>query len=148
MPRYPARLSTQTGFIDVQIEADTPQAALTMAQAWVQNNDFSNPDVDVQDYHRDYPVEEIEIWGMDGETLAIWRSDDVRLEMATGQLLAALRAPELDAAHEKLSALLKQDHRENAALIMHAAIDLCAALDAHHAKRSAAIAAATQEKGK
>jgi hypothetical protein len=147
MPRYPIRLSTHTGFVDVPFEADTPQAALTMAQEWVRNNDFSHRDVDVHDYHRDYPVEEIESRGMDGETLAIWRSDDVRLHMAAGQLLAALQTPELDAAHEKLSALLKQDHRENAALSMHAAMDLCAALHAHHEKRSAAIATATQGKG-
>src|SRR5215813_13554783 len=152
MPRYPARISTQTGFVDLEFDADTPQAALAMAQEWERERtkDFSY--YDVQDYHRDYPVELIEIWASPEEmrreeALASWQSDDLRLQIAAPQLLAALHAPELDAAHDKLSALLEQDHRENAALIMHAAIDLCAALNAHHAKRSAAIAAATQEKG-
>lgn len=64
-------------------------------------------------------------------------------------LLAALQTPELAAAHDRLSELLEDADAGNDD-IRDAAIDLCAALNAHHEKRQAAIAAAvpaTQTEG-
>jgi hypothetical protein len=71
-------------------------------------------------------------------------SDYDRLRDAAGDLLDAAIAPELDAAHDKLSALLEDGDVSNDAL-RDAALALCHALNAHYERRRVAIATATPE---
>lgn len=70
--------------------------------------------------------------------------EDVLMRNAARDLLEAAQDPDLDAAHDKLSALLEDDDAGNDD-IRDAALDLCSILNAHHEKRTAAIAKATPE---
>jgi|SRR6516162_7887741 hypothetical protein len=77
----------------------------------------------------DFELEEIDAFSQPD-------ADEV-LKNAGAALLAALQAPALDAAHDKLSALLEDDDAGNDD-IRDAAIDLCTALNAHHSQRATA----------
>ena len=70
---------------------------------------------------------------------------DHRLFVAAPAMRNACRAPELDNAHDELSALLEDDDAGNDE-IMDAAINICVALNAHYEARQAALKRATGER--
>lgn len=68
---------------------------------------------------------------------------NARLIAAAPDLLAACDDRQLDAAHDQLSAAL-EDPEATHETIRKQAVKMCMALNAHHEKRRAAIARATQ----
>ncbi|MGE3538802.1 MAG: hypothetical protein AB7N91_15390 [Candidatus Tectimicrobiota bacterium] len=67
-------------------------------------------------------------------------ADNARLRRHNAALRQALHAPALDAAHQQLAALLEETAASPEA-VWEAAVELCAALEAHQAARQAARAA-------
>lgn len=87
MPTYTADFRTDANYATHEFEADTPDAALRMAQALY----AGEPDaLWFQNYDAGEPVVEIAIHNGDGEQVALWQDDDLRMRLAASDLLEAL----------------------------------------------------------
>src|SRR5262249_29305650 len=108
------------GIAEEQIEATDAKEALAKARAMA-DEDWQKGELTFDQY--EYGAINGIVVFEEGKVLAEWQSDDLRLHNAAGQMLTALQAPELDAAHDKLSTLLEGNATEHD--IRKAAADLC-----------------------
>jgi len=115
MTEYNAHYRTDAEYGVYHFEADSPEHALQLARELYDDNPFA---IEFDAYDGPLPVEEIEISGDEGDQLAVWQSDDMRLRLAARQLLEALEAaraalnmaprfkvPSLDSDSYKIAAL-------------------------------------------
>jgi hypothetical protein len=86
-------------------KADTPQQALALARAF---HDDHTEDLMFEGYDDNQPVNEIEISGRDGDELAVWYDNDLRLRLAASDLLDAVEA-QTDAAQAVIDAWTEGD---------------------------------------
>jgi len=87
MTRYTADFRTDANYATHAFEADTPEAALRLAQALYDDE----PDqLWFESYDEGQPVVEIAIHNSDGDQVALWQDDDLRVRLAAHDLLAAL----------------------------------------------------------
>lgn len=84
MTTYTIHLRTDAGFALREIEAETAEAALVIAREY---------DPDILDFERyEYlPVNEITVCDQDGNELIEWYDDEVRLRLASQDLLEAAK---------------------------------------------------------
>ena len=90
MMTYTAYFHTDGEYASYELEADTPERALALAH---QLYDEDPSELAFERYD-DMPVNEIEIAGPDGSRLALWRAEDLWLELAARDLLAGGRRAE------------------------------------------------------
>jgi len=90
MTIYEATFHTDGEYAIHEIKADTPEQALTLAQQLYDDD----PSELVFERYCEMPVKEIEITGPDGARLALWRDEDLSLELAARDLLEALEQAE------------------------------------------------------
>ncbi len=93
MTTYTAYFRTQAEYATEDFDAETPEQALQMARAFLEDHDDELTFVDYDDLRE---VEEIEVY-QDGERLAedsvaLWQSDTMRVRLAASELLEALQA--------------------------------------------------------
>lgn len=101
---------------------------------------------DPTDAHPDIYIAEIVHADDEGRIASLKQQDaNRRLIAAAPELHEAAEAPEVDSAHDALSALLENPDAENDA-IRAAAIDLCSVLVRHYEARRAALAKAEGRK--
>jgi hypothetical protein len=88
MKTYTAYFYTDANYARQELQADTPEQALAAARALDADNDtglyFTN-------YDDDQPVNQIDILDEDGNEVAFWYDDDLRLRLAAPKLLEALQ---------------------------------------------------------
>jgi hypothetical protein len=89
MPIYTAQFHTDADYAERTFEADTPEQALALARGFY---DEHTEDLMFESYDSGMPVNEIEIADNEGNRLAIWRDDDLRLRLAASDLVDALEA--------------------------------------------------------
>lgn len=89
MPIYTAYFYTDANCASTEIDADTPDHALTAARALAEEE---SGDLYYQPYDAGQPVNHIEILDEDRNELAHWHDDDLLLRIAGPQLLSALQA--------------------------------------------------------
>jgi hypothetical protein len=70
MPIYTAYFRTDANWAFKCLAAETPREALTRAHAFFEEQ---NDELRFQEYEGGRPVNEIEVWGPDGQQLVIWR---------------------------------------------------------------------------
>jgi hypothetical protein len=87
MTTYTAYFRTDAEYATHRFEADTPDQALALAR---QLYDDDPLELMFASYDGGMPVSEIEIHGPDGDELALWRDEDLRLRLAARDLLEAL----------------------------------------------------------
>jgi hypothetical protein len=87
MTTYQATFRTSNGFAQYNLDAPTPEEALTQARAAFDANPV---DLDWHAYDDDLILEEIEISGAEGNKLAVWQDGDLRLRLAAYDVLEAL----------------------------------------------------------
>ena len=87
MTIYEALFQTDGGYAIREFEADTPEQALALARQ-LGEADPSEPTF--QPYDDAMPVNAIEVCGPDGIGFARWRDEEVSLQLAARDLLAAL----------------------------------------------------------
>ena len=87
MKTYTAYFYTDAEYASTEIEADTPQRALTAARKL---DEEQNGDLYFEHYDEGFPVNHIEILDEDRNELAHWRDADLLLRMAAPELLNAL----------------------------------------------------------
>ena len=86
MTIYTAHFRTDSEFATHEVEADTPDQALTKAQEL-----FANDPLELWfEPYDGIPVNEIAISDDHGDEVAIWLGDDMRLRVAARDLLDAL----------------------------------------------------------
>ncbi len=115
MTTYLARYRTQAEYALAEFEADTPQQALQLARDyWKESPDT----LAFESYDMFMPLDEIEISGPEGDELAVWQDEDVRLRLAARQLFHALQTATaaLHAAPYFKAPCLNSDSVEIAAL--------------------------------
>jgi hypothetical protein len=86
MTTYTIHFSTDAEFASHDIEADTPEQALALAQQlWNYNQEelWFEPKVGIA-------MNEIAVLGPDGRVVAVWYDDELRLRLAASDLLEAL----------------------------------------------------------
>jgi hypothetical protein len=86
MNNYSAFFFTDSNYAEYEIEADTPEQALATARALDEADDLS---LYFESYDSAQPVDEITIRDQDGEEVATWMSDALRLRLAAEELLDA-----------------------------------------------------------
>jgi hypothetical protein len=89
MTTYTALYHTDADYAEQTFDADTPQQALRLAQAFY---DQHTEELIFESYNSGMPVNEIEIADDQGIRLAVWRDDDLRLRLAAADLRDALVA--------------------------------------------------------
>ena len=87
MTTYTAYFRTDADWASKTITAKTPEAALAKARAFYDQRDG---ELLFQEYDGGSPLNEIEISGPDGDELAVWRDDDLRLRLSSRDMLEAL----------------------------------------------------------
>lgn len=131
-----------------EIEAEDDTAALERAKAYdlsqvTTDGEWSNSAcrriVTIEDSEGNIIVDDI---ALDNCFLRYGGEKERALCDAAPALLDAVKAPDLDRAHDRLSDLL-EDSGASFDAIREAAIDLCVALNALHQRRTSAIAKAT-----
>jgi hypothetical protein len=88
MKTYTAYFYTEADWAKTTIKADTPMLALQRAQ---QIESDETETLDFQHYDSTGGVEHIEIRSADGDTVAEWQGEDLRLRLAAPELLEALQ---------------------------------------------------------
>jgi hypothetical protein len=99
MTIYTAKFRTAAEYAEHEFEAETPQQALALARAF---HDEHTEDLMFEGYDDNQPMNEIEISGPEGDELAVWYDDDLRLRLAARDLYEAL-----DAQTEAARAVIK-----------------------------------------
>jgi hypothetical protein len=89
MTEYNAHYRTDAEYALYHFEADSPEHALQLARELYDHNHCA---LQFDNYEGPLPLDEIEISGDEGDQLAVWQSDDMRLRLAARQLLEALEA--------------------------------------------------------
>jgi hypothetical protein len=87
MTKYTAYFRTDADYAEHEFQSDTPEQALALAHAFLDQND---EDLMFVSYDGGHPVNEIEISSPGSSELAVWRDDDLRLRLASRDLLNAL----------------------------------------------------------
>ncbi len=87
MTTYSVRFRNSIASACEDIEADTPEDALALARKFV---DEDSLDLCLEGYDLSSPVNEIVVNDDDGNELAFWLSEDMRLRLAGQDLLDAL----------------------------------------------------------
>jgi len=87
MTEYNAHFRTEGDYGLYHFEADSPEQALQLARELYERNPFA---IEFDPYDGPLPLDEIEISGDEGDQLAVWQSDDLRLRLAAPELLKAL----------------------------------------------------------
>jgi hypothetical protein len=85
---YTAYFRTDSEWAEEEFKADTPEQALALARAFY---DDHTEELAFQGYDGGMPVTEIEISGDEGDEIAVWQDDDLRLRLAAGSLLDACK---------------------------------------------------------
>jgi len=88
MTTYTAYFRTDAEFASHDFDAGTPEQALKKARRFYKAHAHK---LCFEPYDEQPPVNEIAVWGDQGEDLAVWHDDDLRLRLAAGDLLEALR---------------------------------------------------------
>ena len=86
MTTYTATFRTDAEFATREIKAATPKQALKKARRLYDEDPF---DLMFESYDGGMPVNEIAIEDADGDDLALWLDDDLRLRLAARDLLTA-----------------------------------------------------------
>jgi hypothetical protein len=90
MTTYTAKFFTDTDHAEETFEAETPEQAVTLARAFYDEHD---EELQFESYDSGgMPVNEIQISDPEGNELAFWLNDDLRLRLAASDLLDALEA--------------------------------------------------------
>jgi hypothetical protein len=90
MTTYTATFRTDAEYATYEFKADTPQQALALAH---QLYDDDPLELMFQSYDGGMPVNEIEIIGpSEGNPLALWRDEELWLQLAARDLFTALQA--------------------------------------------------------
>jgi hypothetical protein len=100
MTTYTATFRTDADWASKSFKAKTPAQALAKARAFYDEHDG---ELLFQEYNGGSAINEIEITGPKGHQLAVWRNDDLRLRLASRDLLDALQA-QTDAAQAVIDA--------------------------------------------
>src|SRR5208282_5339408 len=87
MTIYTAQFRTDADYAERTFKARTPEQALALARTFYDEHDG---ELLFQNYDGGSPVNEIEIAGPEGSELAVWQDDDLRLRLASRDLLDAL----------------------------------------------------------
>jgi len=87
MTTYNAYFRTDADWASKTFTAKAPEEALAKARAF---HDEHDGQLLFQEYDGGVPVAEIEITGQDGDELAVWRDDGLRLQLASSDMLEAL----------------------------------------------------------
>ena len=87
MTIYTAYFRTDADWASKTFTARTPRQALAKARAFYDEHDG---ELLFQEYDGGSPLNEIEITGPAGDELAVWRDDDLRLRLASRDMLEAL----------------------------------------------------------
>lgn len=89
MKTYTAYFRTDGDYAEHEFEAETPEQALVLAQAFY---DEHTERLMFEGYDGRQPVNEIEIVDSENDALAVWRDDDLRMRLAARDLYEALDA--------------------------------------------------------
>jgi hypothetical protein len=88
MNTYTAHFRTDAEYAVYDFDAATPDQALKEARALYERD----PDaLAFEPYDGGMPLDEIEISSPEGDALAVWHSDDMRLRLAARDMLTALQ---------------------------------------------------------
>jgi hypothetical protein len=87
MPNYTADFRTDADYALVTFKARSPRQALKKARALY---DEHPEDLMFQHYDGGHPVNEISIHDAGGDEVALWQDDDLRVRLASGEMLDAL----------------------------------------------------------
>ncbi len=87
MPTYTADFRTNADYAITKLKARSPQHALRKARAFY---DEHPEDLMFMDYDGGQPVSEIAVRDADGDEVALWQDDDLRLRLAAGDMRDAL----------------------------------------------------------
>ncbi len=88
MTEYYAHFRTDAEYALYNFEADSPEQALQLARELYE---CKHCPLEFDTYDGGFmPLDEIEISGPEGDQLAVWQSDDMRLRLAAPELLNAL----------------------------------------------------------
>lgn len=84
MTEYTAHYRTECDYAVYHVEADSPEQALQLASELYENTPHA---LQFDPYDGPFSLEEIEISGPEGDQLAVWQSDDLRLRLAARRVL-------------------------------------------------------------
>jgi len=87
MQAYNVDFRTDADYAIRQFKARSPRHALNKALAFY---DERPEELMFESYDGGHPVNEIEVFGADGGSVAVWRDDDTRRRLAADDMLAAL----------------------------------------------------------
>jgi hypothetical protein len=87
MTTYTAYFRTDADWASKTFKARTPREALADACAFFDEHDG---ELLFQEYDGGSPLNAIEVTGPEGDELAVWRDDDLRLRLASSDMLEAL----------------------------------------------------------
>ena len=87
MPTYTAEFRTDADHASCAFKARSPQDALKQARAFY---DERTEELIFERYDDGHPVNEIALRDADGNQVALWQDDDLRLRLAAGDMLEAL----------------------------------------------------------
>ena len=87
MPIYTVSFRTDADYATRAFKARSPQDALKQARAFYEERE---EDLIFKSYGDIHPVNGIEVRDANGDSVAVWRDDNLRLRLAAGDLLEAL----------------------------------------------------------
>lgn len=87
MPTYTAEFRTDADYASCAFKARSPQVALKQARAFY---DERTEELIFERYDDGHPVNEIALRDADGNQVALWQDDDLRLRLAAADMLEAL----------------------------------------------------------
>jgi hypothetical protein len=87
MTEYYAHYRTDSEYALFEFEADTPEQALQLARELYEHEHCP---LQFDPYQGPLPLDEIDISGPEGDQLAVWQSDDMRLRLSAQELFNAL----------------------------------------------------------
>jgi hypothetical protein len=87
MQTYNVDFRTDADYAIRQFKARSPKEALKKARAFY---DRHPEDLMFMSYDGGHPVNEIAVFDKEGDEVAVWHDDDMRLRLAAGDVLAAL----------------------------------------------------------
>ena len=87
MPIYTVSFRTDADYATRAFKARSPQDALKQARAFYEERE---EDLIFKSYGDIHPVNRIEVRDANGDSVAVWRDDNLRLRLAAGDLLEAL----------------------------------------------------------
>jgi hypothetical protein len=124
MPNYTADFRTDADYAIHAFKARSPQDALRKARAF---HDEHTQALMFQSYDGGHPVNEIAVHDADGDQVALWQDDDLRVHLAAHDLLDALElcvdcltdlarlddgTPSINALNQARAAIVKATDRQ------------------------------------